>query len=159
MKPRSSAKKNSSSPVRSHGQVSSIFFVFAIVFLISLINWTGARQTREDMHGHLVEIETEEENEELYNEAVRLNMTEVPSWIGLSDTAEEGNWVWTSGERANFTNWSQDQPDNAIHSSRDGQNCAVLNTYVDSPGFWGVPRKWDDVPCSDPNGAICELIV
>merc|ERR1719367_1469296 len=67
------------------------------IFLTNLITWAGAKQTCKDLHGHLVKIETEEENEELYNEAVRLNITEA-DWIGLSDAAEEGNWFWTSGE-------------------------------------------------------------
>ena len=133
-----------SSPVCSPGQV----IVFDIVFLISLINWVGAKQTCEDLHAHLVKIETEEENEELYNEAVRLNMTS-ESWIGLSDAAEEGNWVWTSGERAKFTKWSTAEPNN----SQGKENCAVLYTFVVSHG------KWNDVPCQSQRGAICELIM
>ena len=131
--------------------------VFDIVFLISLINWAGAKRTCEDLHGHLVKIETEEENEELYNEAVRLNMTS-ESWIGLSDSAEEGNWVWTSGERAKFTKWSTAEPNN---DREDGENCAVLYTFVVSPVPWKVERcgKWNDVPCQFQRGAICELIM
>jgi len=76
-----------------------------------------------------------------------------------SDAAEEGVWVWTSGERANFTNWSTAQPDNAKHRSQEGENCAGLDTFIDSPGYWEVPRKWNDSPCNDRKGAICELIL
>ena len=112
------------------------------------------------MHGHLVKIETEEENEELYNESVRLNMTQ-PAWIGLSDSAEEGNWVWTSGERANFTNWATGQPSNTIKDDRpEGENCVGLNTITGkNPETWEAPGKWNDSGCTRQRGAICELVV
>ena len=102
------------------------------LFLTGPINWADAKNTCEDLHGHLghghlVKIETEEENEELYNEAVRLNVT-AGTWIGLNDIAEEGNWVWTDGKRADFTKWCTGQPDN-IGGTED---CAALNTYTTS---------------------------
>ena len=111
-------------------------------------------------HGHLVKIETDEENEELYNEGVRLNMTgpaQAP-WIGLNDIAEERNWVWTDGTRVNFTNWSADQPDNANHFNPEGEDCAVLNTYTTGE-TWHQPKKWNDAPCNTGQAAICELNV
>ena len=110
-------------------------------------------------HGHLVKIETEEENEELYNEAVRFNVTD-GTWIGLNDIAEEGNWVWTDGKRVNFTNWSTDQPDNANHFNPEGEDCVVLNTYTTPGGDSHQPKKWNDAPCNGGiMGAICELNV
>ena len=62
-----------------------------------------------NLQGHLVKIETLEENEELYNEVVRLQMTNITSspWIGLNDISTIPNpiddWVWTDGSRPNFT--------------------------------------------------------
>ena len=78
----------------------------------------------------------------------------VASWIGLSDAAEEGNWVWTSGERAKFTKWSTAEPNN----SQGKENCAVLYTFVVSPVDERC-GKWNDVPCQSQRGAICELTV
>jgi hypothetical protein len=35
-------------------------------------------------------------------------------WIGLIDLFHEGNFIWAStGEKATYTNWQVDQPDNA----------------------------------------------
>ena len=124
------------------------------VFLISLTNLAVAKQTCEYYHGQLVKIESDEENEELYREAVRLNIT---PWTGLSDTVEEAKWVWTgSGKRAVFTNWSRGQPSNSKHGR---ENCAKLNTINKSSGYWGEAKKWNDVSCTIKLGAIFQLVV
>ena len=125
------------------------------LFLTGSTNWADAKNTCEDLHAHLVKIETEQENEELYNEAVRLNMTG-GTWIGLSDIAEERNWVWTDGKRVNFTNWSQYQPDNHANN----EDCAELNNYISTGGAAFHPKKWNDLPCNNKiGGAICEINV
>ncbi|MDE0040731.1 MAG: lectin-like protein [Candidatus Poribacteria bacterium] len=33
-----------------------------------------------------------------------------PYWIGLTDYAVEGEWVWENGEPVNFTNWAPHEP-------------------------------------------------
>src|SRR5690606_14252759 len=32
------------------------------------------------------------------------------TWIGMNDTAEEGTWVWSSGEPVGYTNWAANEP-------------------------------------------------
>ena len=37
-------------------------------------------------------------------------------WIGLTDEAEEGSFVWVSGQAVTYTNWASGQPDNSGNS-------------------------------------------
>lgn len=53
-------------------------------------------------------------------------------WIGLSDAAEEGQWIWHSGEPVTFTNWGEHE--------RDGGN-AEMKDYV----IVGYGGRWEAV--------------
>jgi hypothetical protein len=72
-------------------------------------------------------------------------------WIGGSDIATEGSWVWPDGTlfyqsgapvNAAFVSWSPSEPNNA------GQNedCAILH----------VTFKWTDNDCSLQHHFVCE---
>ena len=109
------------------------------------------------MDGRLAEIQTEEQNDAIYEEAKKMMPT---AWIGLTDRAREGEWVWTSGEVATFTNWArmpgqEPMPDNYRGIDKNGENCAVLNTDPSAKNNWEVPQKWNDGSCLDKTGAIC----
>ena len=55
-----------------------------------------------------------------------------PSWIGLNDIAEEGQWVWDNGEPLTYTNWGLQEPDDTSIGDED---------YV----IFGPSGKWKDV--------------
>ena len=69
-------------------------------------------------------------------------------WIGGTDAAVEGSWLWSDGSDWDYENWIPGQPD----SGRD-QNCLAM----DQTGEYG---KWRDVPCADSSSsyyAICRM--
>ena len=71
-----------------------------------------------------------------------LNITS-NTWIGLTDSAQEGNWRWNNGDTVNITNWGLNQPDGGFL-----ENCTVMNvsdTY-----------RWHDQSCSSINDYVCE---
>ena len=108
--------------------------------------------------GRLAEIQTERQNDAIYEEAKKVMPT---GWIGLTDRAEEGEWVWSSGETATFTNWAripgeEPMPDNYKGVNQNGENCALINTDPTAKGHWQVPQKWNDDSCSGKTGAICQ---
>ena len=53
-------------------------------------------------------------------------------WIGASDSSEEGDWRWITGEPFGFSNWATGQPDNV-----NGAGYAEVSGEVGlAPGFW-----------------------
>ena len=58
-------------------------------------------------------------------------LTQDRAWIGGMKI--HGNWQWTDGSTWGYTNWAQNQPDDA----HGGQDRTQFN--------WGGTGKWDDV--------------
>lgn len=73
------------------------------------------------------------------------------AWIGLSDFADEGNFVWSDGEALEFTQWSEaeGQPNNAVDAMwgycEGGEDCAALGPYE---AHTTSLVAWVDNPCS-----------
>ena len=67
-------------------------------------------------------------------------------FIGGTDAATEGTWVWTDGNPfGSYTHWHQRQPDNFRHN----QDCAALN-------FRGYNGFWDDIGCTAVHHYLCQ---
>jgi hypothetical protein len=63
-------------------------------------------------------------------------------WIGLTDSAEEGNWSWASGSKQDFAAWGPGEPNNY-----NEEHCAEL--HADS---W----TWNDLDCAVKLPSVCE---
>ena len=67
-------------------------------------------------------------------------------WIGLTDTAVKGKWVWQHSNLkvGPWTNWEIGQPDNCGESKM----CAEI---------WNIAGKWvwNDVNCAGQNNRSC----
>merc|ERR1712183_394794 len=129
-------------------------------FLGKIGTWQHAKIACDKIDGHLVEIETEAEQDILVAE-IKKKKSQFPDymWIGLTDLSVEHVWRWNeSGEKATYTAWAPSQP-NSAHGNQD---CAVLDfSHHQRAQDHG---KWNDFWCSARGsyrnyaiGAICEL--
>ena len=63
-------------------------------------------------------------------------------WIGLTDTGDEGKFVWMSdGTEVTYADWYKGQP----NDWKKGQDCV---TYY--------KNKWNDEECSERRQFLCQ---
>ena len=79
-----------------------------------------------------------------------LSINNILFWIGASDIASEGNWVWLNGESASSSEliWASGQPNN----HRGQEDCAVVIGYL---GSFNVGRAADE-SCTSLYQGLCE---
>uniref|UniRef100_UPI00262C28AD lectin-like protein n=1 Tax=Crocosphaera sp. TaxID=2729996 RepID=UPI00262C28AD len=105
----------------------------------SVNNWYAARNEGTAAGGHLVAINSWEEQRWLNK-----NFGYLTYWIGLTDEVSEGHWRWVNGEPITFTNWIPGEPNNKRNED-----------YAYSYGS----GKWNDVdPITDWGGSKRGLI-
>ena len=46
-------------------------------------------------------------------------------WIGLTDQATEGTWVWSSGQTVSYTNWASGQPNSGTSYKWGWMSCEL----------------------------------
>ena len=67
-------------------------------------------------------------------------------WIGGTDAASEGAWVWSpSNTPLSYTNWATGQPNNG-----GGSEDCVKTGVADWAG------QWHDYPCADKEKYVCQ---
>ncbi|KAG9274153.1 macrophage mannose receptor 1-like [Astyanax mexicanus] len=109
----------------------------------STTNWAAAEQNCVAMGGHLASVHSSEEYAFMLN--LLLSVVNSAAWIGGTDAAQEGVWVWTDGSAFNYTYWESGQPDNFINI----ENCMMMN--------WGAVnfRSWNDAQCQENFPSVC----
>ncbi|XP_065327734.1 hepatic lectin-like [Pelmatolapia mariae] len=127
-------------------------------FSISKSSWNKSRDECRAKGGDLVKIDSREEQTFLHRRLTDV-MTEAEDkfWIGLTDSAVEGRWVWVDGSPLDqsLQFWSGKEPDNwKGHNGEhpDGEDCARMG---DKGGAYAL-EWWFDAYCSDPHRSICE---
>lgn len=86
--------------------------------------------------GHLATVKTAAANAIV----TTLVSTTPAAFLGATDAATEGTFLWPDGSALNFTNWRAGEPNNG--SSVYEEDCVVIQGLVA-----GV---WDDRPCAPP---------
>jgi hypothetical protein len=106
-------------------------------FLLTTSPWTEAEAAAVRLGGHLVTVNDAAENDWVVSTFSNFGGQPRALWTGLTDAAQEGVFVWSSGEPVSYTNWESGQPD-------DGLGFYPHEDYVliwpspgpRSPGFW-----------------------
>lgn len=104
------------------------------------LGWSAAQQDCASKGAHLVVIG--DATEDVYIDGLLVTET----WIGYSDIAVEGTFVWVTGASAGYTNWRPDGNPND-GSGTEPQDC----TEIDEAG-----GTWNDENCPEPGTYVCE---
>ena len=107
-------------------------------------SWTAAETEALSWNGHLASSTSAPKDAFLETNYLRgVNMLR-PFWLGFSDAAVEGTFVWSSGEPVHYTNWNPGEPNNnngdedyatvnwqfSDYATTDGQN---IGSWNDTP--------------------------
>lgn len=101
--------------------------------------WDDARAACQAWGGDLAAIASQEEQSFLETFVTQRG------WIGLTDRASEGNFVWANGEPVTFTKWREGEPSN----SNGVEHCVEF--YPPNLLF-----TWNDVNCALTIPYLCE---
>ena len=119
------------------------FFTYDYRYSNTRKSWYDAKSSCESIGSQLIEPRTKEINDDIAAEAFDLYQGTLDYWMGISDEAEEGNWIYNSdGQSITFSNWLPGWPGQA--------DCAF--TYGSGGSDHG---KWRDSSCSTTFYYIC----
>jgi hypothetical protein len=106
-------------------------------------------------HGmHLIRVDNAEQNSFIRSTGISVGYSD-PIWIGASDLAREGTWVWLDGTEfwlggvnghtvnGHFAAWDMDQP----NSAEGPEDCATVWTNIET---------WHDVNCAIRHAYMCQ---
>ncbi|KAM9115153.1 CD209 antigen-like protein C isoform 3-T4 [Pangshura tecta] len=108
-------------------------------FSTSTKSWSDAKQFCTNEDSHLVIVNTKQEQVFLSNHITEPDVY----WLGLSDSATEGEWRWVDGSPLSIRFWASGEPNNV---GQQGEDCGSLR-------FNG---KWNDASCAFTEYWICE---
>ena len=94
------------------------------------LNWNQAENCCVAWGGHLASIHSDDTNILLNG----IRNQDRWTWIGLNDTTDSGDYVWTDGTPFDYENFRWDQPDN-----QNGESCFI---------FYDGSLSWGDYGCS-----------
>lgn len=109
------------------------------------ITWEQAERRCEWKGGHLAVIESQAENDYLYN--MMRQKGHENACFGYSDKETKGVWKWVNGAQSSYTNWHAGEPNN----QNGDENYAMFYQKFDD-GTWNDGDGIIDVGCA----YICE---
>lgn len=140
------------------GCVGALHIGHAYAFCPAAQTFAAAGSTCAAGGMRLARIDNASENDFVRNTATGRMLGDL--WIGGSDTATEGSWVWPDGVQfwsgtamgstvgGRFASWAAGQPDEGA----GGEDCLRMNGTPP-----GMPTTWADVSCGATSAFVCEL--
>jgi len=121
-----------------------------LYYLLAPTNWTAMEDEALSLGGHLATIRNANENAWVWTTFTALD-GDNNLFIGLTDQAQEGHFVWISGETNSFRNWRAGEPNNANGNEDYALIRAADGQWNDVEGLlqYGVAEV---VP--EPNGLV-----
>jgi hypothetical protein len=105
----------------------------------STMTWSQAKEQCEKRGGHLLTLNSAEENSYIYS------LGSEQCWIGYTDEASEGTWTWVTGETSPYTAWYPGEPNN-YNGNED------YAAWIS-----GIGASWIDIDENHPFQAIMEI--
>ncbi|XP_038065178.1 alpha-N-acetylgalactosamine-specific lectin-like [Patiria miniata] len=93
--------------------------------------------------GHVASVASAEENNLLFAMFTSASGRNNGLWIGFTDDAEEGNFVWADGSAVSYTDWNTGEPNNASGN----EHCTLLRTV----------GNWNDGNCNRALAYVCKM--
>uniref|UniRef100_A0A3P8VD20 CD209 antigen-like protein D n=1 Tax=Cynoglossus semilaevis TaxID=244447 RepID=A0A3P8VD20_CYNSE len=111
------------------------------------LTWNDSRERCTLLGGHLVMIESQEEQ--------LMTTDEDKFWIGLTDAETENTWKWVDGSSLSphLEFWLHNEPDNWTGQNVEGEDCVRLG---EKGATTRNLRYWTDKSCTVPHKSICE---
>nr|XP_046175653.1 C-type lectin domain family 4 member A-like isoform X2 [Oncorhynchus gorbuscha] len=123
-------------------------------FSIGKLTWEQSQYACIHDGGHLVIIESQQEQEFIKQRVVALGMDpyDHSPWIGLTDEKHEKLWVWMDNTtlNENIKYWDYGEPNN-YGPKGESENCVRIGQKCHNQ-----INCWFDFPCAEPSKRICE---
>lgn len=128
-------------------------------YLLNEASWTDSEAEAVHLGGHLVTINDSAEQEWVFSKFANIGQQR-SLWIGLNDAAQEGTFVWSSGETTDYENWIALQPDNSpafggedyVHMMR------AENGFGHPAGKWNDMDNLDSFPELQSTAGVVEVV-
>lgn len=81
---------------------------YKVISDVKLDSWEAAEIYCNNLGGHLATISSKEENDYIYS--LMLDAGINSAYFGLTDKDKEGSWNWITGEKCEYVNWHNGEP-------------------------------------------------
>ncbi|XP_055368994.1 C-type lectin domain family 4 member E-like isoform X2 [Betta splendens] len=124
-------------------------------FSSNKLTWDQSRSDCKGQGADLVQINSKEEQRFLDDKVGRkMTYFDDKFWIGLTDSKEEGRWLWVDDSPLNtsLSFWYKTEPDNWTEHNADGEDCANMGVQGGATDL----KWWFDRSCRSSKRYICE---